>query len=136
MEKELNKRSIRYNEDNDILRWGYQPKGTYATSEAYNLVGNFPNPSDPLWRKLWGLGSWPKISLFLWLVGHKRILTWDKLRRRNFQGPSICHNCHQSEETLQHLLDTCPLAHKLWEKLSFRCQKSCRGENDIIQSMR
>lgn len=136
LEEELKKRSIRHNEGNDILRWGYQPKGTYTTAEAYKLVCNLPTSPDTLWSKIWGLGSWPKISYFLWLVGHKRILTWDKLRRRNFHGPSICHNYFQNKETLQHLLDTCPLANQIWEKVSFRCQKRCKGDNDIINSIR
>ena len=136
LDKELNKRCIKCNEGNDILRWGYRTKGTFSTSEAYYLIGNFPNPADPLWSKIWSFGSWPKIAHFLWLVGHQRILTWDKLRRRKFQGPSICLNCRQSEDTLQHLLNNCPLAQKIWEKVFFRCQKDGREENDIIQSLR
>lgn len=70
------------------------------------------------------------------MVGHKKILTWDKLRRHNFQGPSICHNYFQDEETLQHLLDTYSLANQLWEKVSFRCQKRCKGDGNIIDSIR
>jgi len=65
LEKELRKRSIRHDEGNDILRWGYQPKGTYTTSESYKLVGNYTAPSDPIWSKIWKLGPWPKISHFL-----------------------------------------------------------------------
>eukprot|EP00253_Pinus_taeda_P007130 PITA_07130 len=136
LELELRKRNIKYNEGNDILRWGYQPKGTYSPSEAYKIINNNTTPFDTIWRKIWELDSWPKVSHFLWLVGHKRILTWDKLRRRNFQGPSYCHNCKHSEETLQHLLDDCPLANQLWEKESFRCQRRCRQENNIINSLR
>lgn len=136
LEMELWKRSIRYDEGDDILRWGYQPKGTFTPSEAYKIISNNTTPYDTIWRKIWELNSWPKVSHFLWLVGHKRILTWDKLRRRNFQGPSICHNCNQNEETLQHLLDACPLANQLWEKASFRCQRRCRLENDITNSLR
>eukprot|EP00253_Pinus_taeda_P035953 PITA_35953 len=136
LEVELRKRNIRYNEGNDILRWGYHPKGSYSPSEAYKILHNRNAPIDTIWSKIWELDSWPKVSHFLWLVGHKRILTWDKLRRRNFQGPSYCHNCKHNEETLQHLLDACPLANQLWEKVSFRCQRQCRKENDIINSLR
>lgn len=121
LEKELRKRSIRHDEGSDILRWGYQPKGAFTPSEAYKIVSNITTHSDPIWSKIWELGSWPKVSYFLWLVGHKTILTWDKLISRNFHGPSICHNCNHNEETLQHLLDTCPLANQLWEKAGFIC---------------
>lgn len=135
LEKELRKRSIRYDESKDILRWGYQPKGAFTTSEAYKIICNTLAPQDPIWSKIWGFGTWPKISYFLWLVGHQRILTWDKLRSINFHGPSICFNFYSHEETLQHLLDSCPLANQLWEKASFRCQRRCRLGNDITNSI-
>jgi len=136
LEKELGKIRIRHDEGQDILRWGYRPKGNFTTSESYKIVCNNYTPSDPIWSIIWGLGSWPKISYFLWLVSHKKILTWDKLRRRNFHGPSMCPNCCQNEETLQHILDSCPLANQLWEKASFRCQRRCRTKNDITDSLR
>jgi len=70
------------------------------------------------------------------MVGHQKILTWDKLRKRNFQGPSICHNCFLHEETQQHLLNSCPLAIQIWDKISFRCQRRCIVNNDIIDTIR
>eukprot|EP00253_Pinus_taeda_P006734 PITA_06734 len=136
LEAELKKRSIRSESSRDILRWGYLPKGAYSTSEAYNLIGDSTIRPDPLWERIWSFKAWPKISYFLWLVGHKKILTWDKLRKRNFQGPSICHNCFKNEETLQHLLDTCPIANQLWQKVGFRCQKRCRGPGNIVDTIR
>eukprot|EP00253_Pinus_taeda_P006621 PITA_06621 len=126
LERELHKRGIRHSEDRDILRWGYMPKVTFTTSEAYKIMCADLTPPDPIWNKIWGLGSWPKVSFFLWLVGHQRILTWDKIRRRNYHGPSICVNCKAQEDTIHHLLDACPLANQLWEKASFRCQRLCR----------
>lgn len=48
----------------------------------------------------------------------------------------MCHNCFQHEETLQHLLASCPLANQIWEKISFRCQKRCRADDDIISTLR
>eukprot|EP00253_Pinus_taeda_P017843 PITA_17843 len=136
LEEELKKRSIRAISSEDILRWGYLPKGTYSTSEAYSLIEESNTRQDPLWDRIWSFKTWPKISHFLWLVGHKKILTWDKLRRRNFHGPSICHNCNNNEETIQHLLDTCPIANQLWNQVSFRCQRRCKDHEDIIDTIR
>lgn len=70
------------------------------------------------------------------MVGHQRILTWNNLRSRKFHGPSICLNCRQSEETLQHLLNNCSLAHKIWDKACFRSQRDDRKENDIVHTLR
>eukprot|EP00253_Pinus_taeda_P025694 PITA_25694 len=136
LEKELRKRSIRHSEGRDILQWGYKPKGTFTTSEAYKIMCIDLTTPDPIWSKIWGLGSWPKVSFFLWLVGHQRILTWDKLRRRNYHGPSIYVNSKSQEETIHHLLDACPLANQLWEKASFRCQRRCRLPDSITKSLR
>eukprot|EP00253_Pinus_taeda_P028735 PITA_28735 len=136
LEIELKKRSIRHQEGADIIRWGYTPKGSYSTLEAYHLMGDLPNRPDPLWGRIWSFKAWPKVTLFLWMVGNKKILTWDRLRRRNFQGPSICHNCFQDEESQQHLLDSCPLANLIWDKISFRCQRRCKANNDIIDTIR
>eukprot|EP00253_Pinus_taeda_P035376 PITA_35376 len=136
LEEELRKRSIRMENSEDILRWGYRPKGTYTTTEAYSLSTQSDFRPDPLWNRIWSFKAWPKISHLLWMVGHRKILTWDKLRRRNFHGPSICHNCFNSEENLQHLLDTCPLASKLWDQIGFRCQLQGKKPGDIIDTIR
>eukprot|EP00253_Pinus_taeda_P009416 PITA_09416 len=37
LERELEKRRIRYSEGKDILRWGYTPRGSFTTKEAYKL---------------------------------------------------------------------------------------------------
>jgi len=112
------------------------PKGTFTTTEAYKIISANTSPLDPIWGRIWSAGTWPKVSLFLWLVGHRKILKWDKLRRRNYHGPSICVNCKSQEETLQHLMDSCTLANQMWEKASFQCQRTCRVSNDITNSIR
>jgi hypothetical protein len=91
---EINKRKIPILTGEDILRWGYLPRGTFSIKEAYAIK----TQSDPLplrkeWNKIWALKHWPKISLFLWLVTHSSILTWDNLSKRGFVGPSICMLC-------------------------------------------
>lgn len=84
-----------------------------------------------MWTTIWAPNLWPKVSTFLWLLCQNKILTWDNLQKRNFHGPSICPNCNQEEETTLQLMNTCPLAHKLWEKVSFRCQGDSRIKEDI-----
>ena len=67
LNSELKTRWIRISNNMDILRWGYTPRGTFSTKEAYKIISNDPAPKDPLWSRLWSLGVWPKVSLFLWL---------------------------------------------------------------------
>eukprot|EP00253_Pinus_taeda_P022503 PITA_22503 len=103
LDTELAKRKIQCSEGKDVLRWGYEERGTYSTKEAYNLLIKDHSKLDKIWSKIWDSSIWPKISTFLWLLCHKRVLTWDNLRKRNFFGPSICFNCKKEEETIEHL---------------------------------
>lgn len=123
LETELMKRKIHYSEEKDILRWGYEEKVTFSMSEAYNILIKEQMVLDTLWSKIWEPSIWPKVSTFLWLFCHNKILTWDNLRKRNFYGPSICPNCKKDEETIKHLMHYCLLAHKIWQKINFPCQK-------------
>ena len=107
LETELQKRQIKKSEGRDTLRWGYGEKGIFSTKEAYNIIIQKQISKDLLWEKIWHHSNWPKVSTFLWLLGHNRILTWDNLRKRGFIGPSICHMCRKEEETALHLLQTC-----------------------------
>lgn len=136
LERELQKRRIRYTEGQDLLRWGYTQRGSFTTKEAYKIKFQDDASQDPIWGRVWTPGIWPKVSIFLWLTRHRKILTWDNLRKRNIHGPSICPNYHSQEETIQHLLGSCSLANQLWEKTSFHCQRNCRTSEDIINSMR
>lgn len=97
------------------MRWGYTPRGTYTTKEAYKLMFHTQEPIDPAWTRIWTTGIWPKISTFTWLLYHQRILTWDNLIKRGFQGLSYCPNCPRQGESIQNLMDSCYMANQLWE---------------------
>lgn len=131
LHKELTNRRIKVNTRNDVLIWGYTPKGIYTTKEAYQLMFQTQEPTDPAWNRIWTTRIWPKVSTFICLLYHQRILTWDNLIKREFQGPSYCPNCQNNEETIQHLMDSFHMANQLWEKLTFRCQRLCILLQDI-----
>jgi hypothetical protein len=110
----LTKRRIPIAAGEDTLHWGYQPQGFFSTREAYQLKAQSNPPPDlEIWGKIWNLRHWPKITLFLWLVSHSSILTWDNLLKRGFVGPSLCILCGEAEETITHLLNTCPYTAQL-----------------------
>lgn len=55
-----------------------------------------------------------KLKLFTWLVGKGKILTWEALQRRGWEGPGICSLCKNAPEDLQHLLIHCPFSKEVW----------------------
>jgi exonuclease III len=108
LQEALAKRKIPLRDGEDILRWGYRPQGSFTTQEAYQLKTKIDSTIDTeIWGKIWNLKHWPKITLFLWLVLHSSILTWDNLLKRGFNGPSICTLCGKGggnfESPTQHL---------------------------------
>ena len=77
------------------------------------------------WKKVWNNFSWPKCNFFLWLLAQKKCLTWENLRKRGFQGPSICFLCSHNEESISHLFFLFPFSkeiwHRWWEAWSHGC---------------
>jgi hypothetical protein len=84
------RRKIPIREGPDILRWGHSTSGNFSVKEAYYLQGNYHNQeTDNIWNKIWNKALWPKVSTFLWLIIHNRILTWDNLRKGASLGPQF-----------------------------------------------
>eukprot|EP00253_Pinus_taeda_P026927 PITA_26927 len=134
--EELKKRKIIKKDGTDSLKWGYAEKGSFTSTEAYHIIIKGKFIKDKIWERIWQPPIWPKISTFLWLLSHNRNLTWDNLRKRRFAGPSICLNCKTEEESAAHLMHLCPLSRRIWEKISFRCQKEVRNQGDINNMLR
>ena len=113
----LSNRKIRINRESDKLRWGYKQAGNFSIKEATFLLNSRREEErDPKWRKLWSANLWPKVTLFLWLLLRKKLLTWENLRGRGVIGLSICVMCSSEEETSNHLLDVCEITDRLWER--------------------
>lgn len=54
--------------------------------------------------------------MFAWLVGRKRILTWDQIEKRGFSGAPRCSLCKQNVEDQEHILNGCRVAQYQWEE--------------------
>lgn len=73
--------------------------------------------------------------MFAWLVGRKRILTWDQIQKRGFLGPPRCSLCDQNGEDQEHILNGCPVAQFQWEETRCFFGKSNCDPLDIIQTL-
>eukprot|EP00253_Pinus_taeda_P015705 PITA_15705 len=134
--KETDSRKIKKRDGRDILRWGKETKGIFSIQEAYKLkTHNDPGEEEQKWKKIWKTKWWPKIKLFAWLVGRKRILTWDRIQKRGFFGPARCCLCNSAEEDQEHLLNGCSAAHFQWEKMKNLFATTARNPRDIIQTL-
>jgi hypothetical protein len=57
-----------------------------------------------------------KTKAFIWLVLANKSLTWDKWKKRACHGPRKCFFCKSNDETLPHLMITCPFTKEVWEE--------------------
>ena len=73
--------------------------------------------------------------MFVWLVGRKRILTWDQIQKRGFSCPSRCCLCNQDGEDQEHLLNGCRIAQYQWHKTKDLFSTIERNPQDIIQTL-
>eukprot|EP00253_Pinus_taeda_P015937 PITA_15937 len=134
--KEVESRKVKARTGRDIIRWGKSTKGSFTVKEAYYLADQQEvTEGNQDWKVIWGKNWWPKITLFAWLVAKDKILTWDKLQKKGFSGPSRCYLCNREAETQDHLLIKCVYARNLWrevEKLFQKPERSPKETNEVI----
>lgn len=71
----------------------------------------------------------------MWLVYHRKILTWDNIRKRGVLGPSRCLLYGEQEETMEHLLNSCIFTSWLWNIFAKIFQQSDRDRGSIINTL-
>ena len=115
---------------------GRNNEGNFNLKEAkINSIGlEFPNP-DKIWKDLWQNVHWMKIKLFIWLVQHKKILTWENLTKRVLDGPSRCRLCDLQEEMMDHLLNLCTFTSTLWNWVTSLFRKTDKHEYNITGTL-
>ena len=100
----------------DMRGWG-QLSGCYTVAEGYRSMQttHYAAPNPAKWNFIWTFPFIPKIDHFCWTAAHNSILTGDNLKRRGMEGPSRCPLCRSEEETVNHLLLTCPYTMEVWK---------------------
>lgn len=88
---ELQKKQILHDTSEDKIRRAKNIAGHFNINEASKYVADHDQlQTDRKWNSIWDIRLWPKISIFLWLVLHRQILTWENIWKKGFIGPSRC----------------------------------------------
>jgi hypothetical protein len=86
----------------------------FAISLMYqNLCGINREVADPNWSRIWKLEVPERVKAFMWMVLHNRILTNDCKAKMGL-GHAMCDYCHNTPETVIHVLRDCPIAMNFW----------------------
>ncbi|GAU50328.1 hypothetical protein TSUD_290640 [Trifolium subterraneum] len=88
--------------------------GQFSIASAYKLVCNFSDNSREMeWLRIWKLKVPERITSFIWLVRHDRLLTNYRKSKMHIGEPWCTHCVDIVEDTL-HVLRDCPLAKSVW----------------------
>lgn len=108
----------------DRLLWNYNTIGDYTVRSGYWLYTHDPSYTGPLLpaphgsldlkKQIWKLSIQPKIKHFLWRVLSKALATSTRLISRGMAIDPICPHCRNSDETINHVLFTCPFTTLVW----------------------
>lgn len=83
-----------------------------------DLIGSkVPHSSSIYPPLLWKTGCPSKSIFFSWFVFHRKNLTWENLRKRNWHGPSRCAMCDSHEESNYHMYFQCQSMMQIWRDL-------------------
>jgi hypothetical protein len=105
----------------DLLIWsGGDHSGVMTVRNVYNTLAQeyWPNQISGWRRKFWSWDLALKIKLFMWLALENKILSWDNLRKRGWEGPSVCSLCNREEELVFHIFVSCTFTQQIWNSLS------------------
>ena len=81
------------------------------------------------------MNHWPKVEYFLWILSHKKISTWDNLQKRGMYGPSVCSLCRKSNETIEHILNSCAFVEPLWRRMEIIFKQSDQDPSSITSTI-
>ena len=97
----------------DTSHWCLNGNGKFDTQSYYNNIRGASASNFP-WKGVWKVKIHKRVAFFVWTTVHGQILTLDNLRLRGRILVNRCCMCHCNEETVDHLLLHCPVAHSLW----------------------
>jgi len=132
----VEQRKILMLEGQDQLRWGNNNEGAFNLKEAKLILLELNSQApDNIQQDLWRHQGWIKIKTFMWLVQHRKILTWDNIRKRGILGPSKFQLCEAQEEMMEHLLNNLIFTSSLWDSFATVFQQTDRDKGRIINTL-
>ncbi|KAL6272731.1 hypothetical protein ACE6H2_023423 [Prunus campanulata] len=94
--------------------WRLTPNGDFSVKSAYNTFCLDDPTSKWAWDFIWQLHLPPKTKTFLWLFGHKKLLTNVQRQKKGLTQILNCPRCAAPMETIEHLFKDCPISIATW----------------------
>ncbi|GLJ29482.1 hypothetical protein SUGI_0581130 [Cryptomeria japonica] len=127
----LRSRTIPVSEEEDTLFWCVAKSRDYSAKIGCEI--QIHRLRDTVWpQKLcWNSIILPKARAFLWISLHDTVLTRSRLKTIGILGPIRCVMCKGNEETINHLLYSCPYVSRCWDWLFDMVNSYTVGNEDL-----
>lgn len=123
----------------DRLVWPFDKRGSFTVKSGYHWARSSStrplggrNVPTQVCKVIWKVNSLPKLCHFLWRILHDSLPTMANLYRMHSAPLPLCHICHDSVETIEHLLLQCRWVEAIW----FGGALSYRVNRDVVLSWR
>jgi ribonuclease HI len=127
----------------DRLIWRGTTKGVFTVKSAYHMQKelegslaagcSFRRDGSEVWKRLWRLNIPNAEKVFFWRACQNILPTRDNLVRKKIIDDAGCPICGREDETISHILWSCPSAQDVWSAASVIFQKSHFEESSFLR---
>jgi hypothetical protein len=127
----------------DCRIWRCATNGDFSVRSAYHIKielmelggcgSSGHNAESMVWKTCWKMKVPNVVKMFLWKACHNLVPTKANLAKRGVISTSTCPLCEREEETVEHILWSCPTAQDVWGESITKFQKRVCGERLFIQ---
>ncbi|XP_042972813.1 uncharacterized protein LOC122304620 [Carya illinoinensis] len=131
-----------YGEDDKIL-WGYTKDGRFSMKSAYHLCNDMEGEGlgecsnrqaqKNVWEGIWSLVVPNSAKQFLWKAINSILPTKHNLCKRRILEDASCPICCLNEETIGHVLWSCPATSDVWAEKDSGLQKWICEEREFFK---
>ena len=100
----------------DDSKWIPHEHGQFSVKSVYFRLCDAPRIATSTHR-IWKLQVQTRFKVFAWLLCNDKILTAQNLRKRGFHIVGICYMCRASDESTEHLFNSCLSTRTIHEQL-------------------
>ncbi|XP_073105237.1 uncharacterized protein [Elaeis guineensis] len=112
----------------DTPTWKLNRNGVFTVKSYHNFMDN-GGLICPFSKGIWRSAIPKKIRIFLWLALRNRLHTGEIFNKKGWHVSAGCALCGQREETINHLLLTCPFTRSIRNVLVSHLGLSCMPTN-------
>jgi hypothetical protein len=127
----------------DCKIWRCTANGEFSVRSAYHMEmelmelggcgSSYSNTENLVWKTCWKMKVPNAVKMFLWKACHNLLPTKANLAKMGVILTSTCPLCEREEETVEHILWSCPTAQDVWGGSITKFQKRVCGESLFIQ---